>query len=369
MWVSGSMRQMGTGVDMTSRRAFLAGLAAATLPSLTWADIGNPAFLAAGKLGQSFVLHGLNDRGESLFHMPLPARGHAAAAHPDHPVAVAFARRPGVFALVIDCVSGAILHRLDPPDGRQFNGHGMFSKDGSLLMTSEVVVEGTFGRIGLWDTKDFRRVGEWDSGGIGPHDMKRLPDGRLVVANGGIATDATGRAKLNLATMRPNLSLLSAEGEMLDQVALASEYDRNSIRHLALMPDQIAFAMQWQGDPAESVPLAGLWQPGQAPMLCEAKPEFAHVFKGYAGSIAALSDGSRFAITSAPGSAVMVFDGQGNPVATHFRADLSGIAPIGGQFIASDGLGAVWACDDSGLTPLNRHATLWDNHLVALRQS
>jgi hypothetical protein len=34
---------------------------------------------------------------------------------------------------------------------------------------------------------------------------------RLVVANGGILTDpGSGRAKLNIATMRPNLSYLDA---------------------------------------------------------------------------------------------------------------------------------------------------------------
>ena len=64
---------------MTSRRAFLAGLAAAALPQVSWAEVGSPAFLAAGKLGQDYVLHGLTATGDSLFQIDLPARGHAAA--------------------------------------------------------------------------------------------------------------------------------------------------------------------------------------------------------------------------------------------------------------------------------------------------
>ncbi|WP_415233876.1 DUF1513 domain-containing protein [Pseudorhodobacter sp.] len=351
---------------MTSRRAFLAGLAAATWPSLTWADIGNPAFLAAGKQGQGFVLHGLSDLGASLFQIPLPARGHAAAAHPTRPLAVAFARRPGQFAFVIDCATGAVLHRLAPAANRQFNGHGAFSSDGSLLMTSEVVAEGSAGRIGLWETRHFQRIAEWDSGGIGPHDIKRLPDGRIVVANGGIQTDPLDRSKLNLGQMRPNLSLLSANGTLLDQAELPPEYRANSIRHLALLPGQIAFAMQWEGDKADAVPLVGLWSPGSLPRLCPAAPTEAHVMQGYAGSIAALADGSRLAVTSAPGGAVMLFDGSGTPIATHFRADLSGVAALGPAFTVSDGLGAVWACADSGLSLRQRHRVAWDNHLIAL---
>ena len=100
------------------------------------------------------------------------------------PQAVAFARRPGTFALVINCFTGSVQHQLTPPEGRQFNGHGAYSLDGSLLMTSEVVADTSEGRIGLWDTARYTRLTDWPSHGIGPHEIKRLPDGRLAVANG-----------------------------------------------------------------------------------------------------------------------------------------------------------------------------------------
>ncbi|WP_050525897.1 DUF1513 domain-containing protein [Pseudorhodobacter aquimaris] len=348
---------------MTTRRAFLAGLAMASLPRLTWADVGNPAFLAAAKSASGFVLHGLSQQGQSLFELPLPARGHAACAHPTRALAVAFARRPGTFALVIDCASGAVLHRLDPPEGRHFNGHGVFSADGALLMTSELVAETSAGRIGLWDASDFRRIGEWDSGGIGPHDIKLLADGRLVVANGGIQTTPNGRTELNIETMRPNLTLLS-EGTIVDRAELAPEYHQNSIRHLALMPDAIAFAMQWHGDPADPVPLLGLWKPGETPELCPAPEAMGLAMKGYAGSIAATTD--RIAVTSAPGGLVMVFDAKGAPLASHFRADLCGIAAMGDDFIATDGLGASWHLGEERLTLLGKQPVAWDNHLIAL---
>jgi uncharacterized protein len=345
------------------RRTFLATLAASMTPRLSWADVGAPAFLAAGKDGEAFFLHGLSVTGESLFRIALPGRGHAAAAHPTRAEAVAFARRPGTFALVIDCASGAVRHRLSPPEGLQFNGHGAYSADGGLLMTSEVVAETSEGRIGLWDTVRYARLADWPSQGIGPHEIKRLPDGRLAVANGGIRTDPVDRAKLNLTEMRPNLALLAEDGALLDMIEL-SDLSQNSIRHLALAGDAIAFAMQWEGDPAEPVPQLGLWAPGQNPLLCPPPEAEAYAMQGYAGSIAATA--SRILITSPKGGAAMIFDADGSHVATHHRADLCGAAAHTLGFVLTDGGGAVWAADEAGLSPLVAGETQWDNHLVGL---
>ena len=351
---------------MATRRAFLAGLAAASLPRVSWAEVGSPAFLAAGKSGEDFVLHGLTAQGKSLFHIALPARGHAAAGHPTEALAVAFARRPGTFALVIDCLTGLVRHRLSPPEGRQFNGHGAFSADGSLLMTSEVVAEGSAGRIGLWETAGFRRIAEWDSGGIGPHDLKRLADGRLVVANGGIQTDPGDRTKLNIADMRPNLTLLSAEGILLDQAELEADLHQNSLRHLALAGSGVAFAMQWEGDPAEPVPQLGLWIPGSPPQLCPPRAEDAFAMKGYAGSIAVSPEGYMIGLTSAPAGMMMLFGPEGSPIASHQRADISGLAAGSSGLMATDGQGGVWQVDAQGMTLLAQSDVAWDNHLIAL---
>jgi uncharacterized protein len=345
------------------RRTFLASLAASLAPRLTWADVGAPAFLAAGKQGEAFFLHGLATTGTSLFQIALPGRGHAAAAHPSLAEAVAFARRPGTFALVIDCAAGETRHRLTPPDGMQFNGHGTYSADGSLLMTSEVVAKTSEGRIGLWDTSRYTRLTDWPSHGIGPHDIKRLPDGRLAVANGGIKTDPVDRTKLNIPDMAPNLTLLSEDGRLLDQMALP-DMAQNSIRHLALQDETIAFAMQWEGDPAEPVPQLGLWTPGMKPTLCTPPEAQAFTMQGYAGSIAA--SGNRILITSPRGGALMLFDGSGTHIATHHRPDVCGAAIGIAGFTVTDGSGAIWSATDAGLTPLTNGATQWDNHLVTL---
>lgn len=351
---------------MPSRRSFLAGLAVASLPRIGWAEAGNPACIAAGKLGENYVLNGLTSSGESVFQIPLPTRGHAAAAHPTQAIAVAFARRPGAFALVLNCLTGTVLHTLAPPQGRQFNGHGVFSADGSVLLTSEVVAVGSEGRIGIWDSRDFRRIGEWGSGGIGPHDLKQLPNGQFVVANGGIQTDPDDRTKLNVATMRPNLTVLSDKGQLVDQVALDRDLQQNSIRHLALLGDTVAFAMQWEGDPAEPVPQLGLWSPGGQPRLCAPTEAEAFAMQGYAGSIAASPADNIIALTSAPAGVIMLFDAIGLPIATHARADISGVAALSSGLVATDGQGGVWRVDRAGLSLLTKATTAWDNHLVPL---
>jgi hypothetical protein len=197
----------------TSRRRFLSGAAALGLaPSVGWAAAGSPAYLAAAGLADgSFALLGLAKDGTELFRLPLPARGHAAAAHPERPEAVAFARRPGRFALVIDCAAGRVAAELAPPPGRAFQGHGAFSADGRTLFNTETAAEG-LGLVGIWDAAaGYRRIGETPSGGVGPHEIVLAPDGsRLAVANGGIATDSDSRTPLNLATMRSNIAWLDA---------------------------------------------------------------------------------------------------------------------------------------------------------------
>ncbi|MEL7027577.1 MAG: DUF1513 domain-containing protein, partial [Pseudomonadota bacterium] len=276
---------------MANRRAFIGGLIATGLaPKPTWADAGSPAFLSAGrKADGTYVLCGLKADGRIAFELALPARGHAAAAHPTGPEAVAFARRPGTFALVLECANGRQKARLDAPRGRHFYGHGAFSGDGMLLFTTENDFESARGVVGVWDAKrGYARLGEFGSGGVGPHDIKLMPDGEtLVVANGGIETHPeTGRTKLNLSTMRSNLSYLTLDGAIDAQVELEATHQRNSIRHLAVAENgSVAFAMQWQGDLTDDLPLLGVHnRHDQKPTLFG--DASVRGLQGYLGSIA-----------------------------------------------------------------------------------
>jgi len=356
---------------MTSRRGFLAALlAAGAAPRLGWAAVGNPSYLAAAREADgSFALYGLDTTGAARFRVPLPARGHAGAGHPARAEAVAFARRPGRYALVLDCARGGVLHRLSPPEGRQFNGHGVFAADGAVLFTSEQVNDGSDGVIGIWDVgAGYTRAGEMASGGIGPHDLRLMPDGAtLVVANGGIATDPTDRRKLNIAVMRPNLSYLSLSGTILDRIELDQALRQTSIRHLAVRADGlVGVAMQSEGEAGAAPPLLALHRRGGAVHLAEAPLADELAMQGYAGSVAFSGEGDELAITSPRGGRLHRFSDTGTFLGALSRADVCGLAPLGAGYLASDGLGGLLSVSPRGAVPLARRTCAWDNHVVAL---
>lgn len=356
---------------MTSRRVFLGSVLAATAaPRLAWADVGAPAWLAAAREPDgAFALCGLRHDGTVAFHIPLPARGHAGAGHPTRAEAVVFARRPGAYALVLDCARGTVRHTLTPPANRQFNGHGVFADDGALLFTSEQASDTSDGVIGIWDARaGYARIAEMPSGGIGPHEVTLMPGGDgLVVANGGIATDPADRTKLNIDTMRPNLSYLSLAGVILDRVELAGDLRRNSIRHLAVRADGlVGFAMQWEGEPGAAPPLLGLHRVGRPPVLAEAPMADERAMQGYAGSVAFSGDGSEIAITSPRGGRLHRFDAGGAFLGPLSRADICGLAPRGHGYLASDGSGGLIAIDAGRPAALARADRAWDNHIVTL---
>lgn len=356
---------------MSTRREFLVGLMAVGMaPAPVWADAGNPSFLSAARMPDgSFGLCGLSADGDILFQLPLPGRGHAAAAHPFRPEAVAFARRPGTFASVINCSTGHEDTRLFAPAGRHFYGHGVFSSDGRLLFTTENDYEAGQGRIGIWDASaGYARTGEFFSGGIGPHDIRRLPDSdTLVVANGGIDTHPdSGRTKLNIPTMRPNLSYYRDQS-LIDQAELPPGHHKNSIRHLAVARNGVvAMGMQWQGG-AQVPSLVGSHQIGQPIRLMSASPKLHAAMQGYVGSVAITPDGQDIAVTSPRGGQVQVFERVTGLCRAAWRADdVGGIAAVQSGFVATSGTGRFFVPGPSSAVSLRTHPVQWDNHLIAV---
>lgn len=216
--------------------------------------------------------------------------------------------------------------------------------------------------------KGYARIGEVASGGIGPHDLRLMPDGKtLLVANGGIVTDADDRRKLNLAKMRSNLSYLTMSGKILDQTEPAQELRQNSIRHLAVRGDGlVGFAMQWQGAAGAAPPLLGLHRMGRAPKLAEAPLADEIAMQGYAGSVAFSGTGGELAITSPRGGRLHRFSDNSAFMGAVSRPDICGLASLPRGYLASDGLGGMVAIEKDGATPLSKQDCAWDNHIVAL---
>ncbi|MCR8724167.1 DUF1513 domain-containing protein [Frigidibacter sp. ROC022] len=358
---------------MATRRGFVSGLLAAGLmPRPTWADAGSPAYLAAAlRDDDSYWLIGLSAAGQERFRLPLPERGHAAAAHPLRPDAVAFARRPGTFALIIDCRDGTVRAELRSPPGRHFYGHGAYAADGTLLLTTENDYDAVRGVIGVWDVAaGYLRVGEFASGGIGPHEIARLPDGGFAIANGGIETHPdSDREILNRDTMAPRLTYAEATGHLPESVALPQELHQHSIRHLSVRGDGlVAFAMQWQGDASVTPPLLGLHRRGEAVRLVKAPPAEHARMQNYAGSVSFSGDGELVAITSPKGGLAQVFEVEtGDWIGSYDSADLCGVAAAAEGFCVTTGTGAATGL--AGATPLwtaREKRLAFDNHLVRI---
>ena len=311
---------------------------------------------------------------------PLPDRGHAVSVAPNRGVAVICARRPGRFAVAFDPETLAVRHRFQAPDDRHFCGHGAFSRDGRRFFTAENAFDEGDGRIGLYDVANgFRRVGEWLSHGIGPHEIARAPGSDdLVLAIGGIRTHpATGRAKLNLDSMDPAIVVLDGrDGTLLRRLSLGPALHQLSLRHIALdRTGRIAVGGQWEGPEDEHPPLLAVATPDSNLVPIDLPADLTAGLANYIGSMG-MCGGAQFIGATAPRGGRAVFLGDGarpRLVADFTLPDVGGIAPglATGDFVLSDGFG--------GLTDLHLDAggvitastattpgTAWDNHLAAI---
>jgi len=253
---------------MWQRRAFLkaagAGFATSLLPRGAEA-LERAELILASSIQQADGRYGaalLSERGALIATVELPDRGHNVTFSPATGQAVVFARQPGTFAVVFDPAGKRPAQTLSSIEGRHFFGHGAFSADGRVLYATENDFEAARGVIGVYDATDrFRRIGEFDTFGTGPHEMLLSPDGEvLVVANGGIETHPDyGRAELNLETMDPSLCFIDARsGSLVGQLRLAAGLHQLSIRHLAFdARGRVWFGCQFRGAAASRPQLVG----------------------------------------------------------------------------------------------------------------
>jgi hypothetical protein len=305
----------------------------------------------------------------------LPARGHDIAVNPVSRECVAFARRPGTFAIAFNATSGQPPLIFHAPSGRHFYGHGIFSPDGKLLYTTENEYTNGAGVIGIWDVAgNYKRIGELSAHGIGPHDINLLGDGRtLVIANGGILTHPDqGRRPLNLAMMSPSLTYIDrSSGELLEQQQLPDDLAKRSIRHLDVgSNDIVVFGCQYKGPRWHKVDLVGFHKRGQKISLMPSDPAVHRALRYYVSSVAVDRSGDFCAITSSRGQQAVVIDiARQKVLATHAFTDISGIAatPEAGRFIASSGSGALAIADAGHIQEYSKTAPWsWDNHAITL---
>lgn len=336
-----------------------------------------------------------DDKGKLQATVPLTARAHGAAAHAKSHRVCIFGRRPGLFMNTFDVRNPNIHRVIAPMSARHFYGHGTYSETGNLLYATENDFDNARGVIGIYDaTRGYRRIGEMETYGIGPHEIVRVP-GRelLVIANGGIQTHPdTGREKLNLPVMQPSLSIVDARnGELVGRHFLADNLHQVSIRHLACAADgKIWYAGQYEGDKKTIDGLAGFislrdslhsFQQGVSGrgLVTIDLPEYVqNQASGYLSSVAIV--GQHAVFTAAKGGLVFsvnrdsllvddsltVFDCSG--VAASNVSDLydNQAYETDESALLTSGTGEIISLGGDGLSSLAIHNLQWDNHVYRI---
>jgi uncharacterized protein len=347
-----------------SRRRWLlsaAGLSLAATPS-AWAQSASDIVLGwDDPTGAHWVgvLRIDGDAATVIYRIAVPTRAHGLLSLADGAV-IAIARRPGDWML-------RWMPDKEPPrwlwadDERRFNGHALASPDGNALLCTEADSDSGAGWLVRRDARTLAATGAWPTGGIDPHDIEALDGGRVLVANGGVATrPETGRTKVDPAAMDSSLVCMdTADGRTLQSWRLADR--RLSLRHLARRTDgTVGVAMQAEhDDPAERAasPMLALLDAG-----LHALQPTAIRGSGYAGDIAATASG--WAVACPRDSRVMLCSVDGRLVDSVPLNEACALvdSPSGAVAFGHDG---VWV--ERSVNARLPQGVLPDNHAVRYR--
>lgn len=371
-----------------NRRQFLASLVTvgvapellaeslSSLPNITKKEY---VVSAQGRDTSGYSITGIN-RSTNVARSALTNfRGHGLAQNPvNRDSVILFARRPGRYGVEMRLSTGEIKNTFTLSDNRNLQGHGCFSADGNLLYTAEADTKTGEGKIVVRETKNYKQLSEIDSYGIGPHDMKLMPDGKtLVVANGGILTrPETGRTKLNLHNMHSTLTYIDlASTKKLEAQTVAET--KASIRHLDVATDgTVAFAMQVQREATghqRVVSLAAVHKRGEPIRLLDKPEVIIEKMHDYIGSVAINNQTRTAGFTSPRGNLVAFWNiDDGKFAGYHQLHDVCGICVSSDQkyFIISNSLGEIRQLNAITLKE-NQAARLrfpdkaWDNHMIS----
>ncbi len=363
---------------MWQRRAFLkaagAGFAASLLPERAMALEGAELLFATAtqETPGRFGARVLTETGKLITNVDLPVRGHDVSYSAAAGRAVVFARRPGTFAVVFDPAGQAAPVTIASVEGRHFFGHGVFSPDGKLLYATENDFDNARGVIGIYDVAGgYKRIGEFQTFGQGPHEMILLPDGvTFAIANGGIETHPDyGRAELNIDSMDPSLAFVDArDGRLVGQLRLASDQHQLSIRHMAVdAHNRIWFGCQFRGDDSQRPQLIGYATLDGEIRLIELPPDALGGLRNYVGGLAVSADLQTIAASSPVGGTILCIDaGSARPSGVTLLRSTCGVAPDEVGFVATNGFGDLVGLAGSN-APEQRFGFQFDEHIRLLR--
>lgn len=350
------------------------------MPEVSWvsgvADLTNNEFAVVGIDSQRQICWqtAMPERVHDILIQPDQESSNASAAHDNRTdlhnriarnnsidVAV-MGRRPSEWFWVLAADSGKLRYSIKAEANRHFYGHACYSLEGDLLYVTENNTSDFSGVIGIYDVASgYKKIGEFATQGIGPHEIVMHPDGKtLVIANGGIKTERASREELNIDSMQPSLVYLDRhEGKLIQQVYPA--HNQMSVRHLTMHSDgTVIIGIQFQGERHLNVPMILTHRLGQseftALQMDQTNPNGWHRFHHYIASVSVDSNRNLVCATSPIGGCAAVFDlNSGELIESVDLADCAGVAVYPSStwhnsttdkaesptFLVSDGQGAL----------------------------
>ena len=333
---------------------------------------GQPLLLSArnDSQGRHYAV-GYDLDGNQRFATEVAQRCHDVVPHPYLSLALFVARRPGTQSYLIDTRDGSLMQTLDSPADRHFYGHAVFHHSGDWLYSTENDTRDPGrGVLGVYRVSKGRlaRSHELSTHGIGPHQLLWMPDGEtLVVANGGIRTEADSRVMMNLDAMEPSLVLMRRDGSLISKEQLPQRM--NSVRHLAVAADgTIVSGQQYEGDPQDSVPLLAIKRPGQAFQPFPLGEAQRAAMNQYTASLAIHDELRLLALTAPRGNRFFIWHLDSTELLLDAPLpDCAGVGAVANGFVVTSGQGRCRLYDCRGeqiaVRPLELPAGLWDNHL------
>ncbi|MBM7061652.1 DUF1513 domain-containing protein [Pseudomonas sp. UL073] len=309
--------------------------------------------------------------GQAVFATRVAQRCHDIVEHPEQPLALFVARRPGTESYLIDLRDGRLLQTVHAQPDRHFYGHAVWHRDGEWLYATENDTRdpgrGMLGQY-RFDGSSLQHSGELSTHGLGPHQVAWLPDGEtLVVANGGIRTEAESRIEMNLDAMEPSLVLMRRDGSLLSKETLAQPM--NSVRHLAIARDGTVVAgQQYMGDAHERADLLAIKRPGQPFQAFPLDDAQRLAMAQYTASVAIHDELRLVALTAPRGNRFFIWDLDSGAVRLDAPLpDCAGVGAVPDGFVVTSGQGRCrfYDCRRQPIVaqPLQLPAGLWDNHL------
>lgn len=316
-------------------------------------------------------------------------RGHGLAQNPIKPEhVIMFSRRPGTQGIRLNLSTKQVDGHFNSAINRHMHGHGCFSADGKLLYCTESEISNSHGKasgqgkITVRDAETLELINEFDSHGIGPHEIALMPDGfTLVVANGGLLTHPdSGRKILNLDSMRSSLSYIdSRNGNLISEHTLAEK--KASIRHLDVAQDgTVAIALQVQRQAMDNnklTPLAAVHKQGQPIKMLQAPEALTTKLNDYMGSVVIDNQKRLAAFTSPKGDLVMFWHLDDLSLqGYHAFHDVCGLtlSQDNKYFVLSNSAGKIRQINATSLKlerekSLSFRQTSWDNHMISVSLS